>query len=80
MPDREDFFYCGFFGGNVAVNLVTVGVVVGQSRMNLSQREALYLRRDFFRRKAQLRARNAGPCGSLATSQSESRYLLWPAY
>src|SRR5687767_7024759 len=39
----KDSLHRSFFCGDVGVNLLAVGVVVGQSRMNLRQREMLDL-------------------------------------
>src|SRR5436853_6037424 len=67
---RKNLFYRGVLGSNVTVNLVAVGVVVGQGGVNLSQREMLYLSCDFFRSKAHIvplgntTDRNTGACNA----------------
>jgi len=47
-------FNGGIFSGNVSVNLVAVGVVVRQGRMNLSQREVLHFGGDLFGAKTEV--------------------------
>ena len=39
----KDLFYRRIFGGDIAVNLFPVGMVIGQSRMNLRQSKMLDL-------------------------------------
>jgi hypothetical protein len=53
-PGRENFCYGGVLGSNVTVNLIEVGVVVGQGGVNLSQREVLHLGGDFFGSQAHI--------------------------
>jgi len=58
FPNRdmggEDLFHGGIFSGNVSVNLVAVGVVVRQGRVNLSQREVLHFGSDLFGAKTEV--------------------------
>ena len=50
----KDFFYRGFLGRDIAVNLAPVSVVVGQSRMNLRQRKMLDLGGDLLGSQTQV--------------------------
>jgi hypothetical protein len=51
---REELFDQRVFGGDVAVNLVPVRVVIGQSRVDLRQRQMVDFGRNFFGAQAEV--------------------------
>src|ERR1017187_551868 len=51
---REDCFCRQFFGGDIAVDLVSIGVIVGQSRLNLCERKVLDLGGDLLGSQPQI--------------------------